>query len=132
MCFYELEEENEQEKFYLMVFEFWFFKNSEEFYVKECENFLRVVNISRWLRYIFDCLIQEVDWCGMIIEVEMFLKVLLVIDCELICKYLYEFLGMEGSGLRFMIDNDKVEDFFMFYKFILRIDDNKEVLCEIF
>ncbi|KAK0392767.1 hypothetical protein NLU13_2262 [Sarocladium strictum] len=127
-CLYETEEENEMEKLYLTVFEPRFLENSREFYEKECDELLRAANTSRWLRHTSDRLTQEVDRCGTTIEVETLHKVSAVIDEQLIRKHLHEFLGMEGSGLRSMIDNDKVEDLSMLYKLISRIDQNKEAL----
>ncbi|KAL2212643.1 Cullin-domain-containing protein [Sarocladium strictum] len=130
-CLYETEEENETEKLYLTVFEPRFLQNSEEFYARECDELLSAANTSRWLRHTTDRLVQEVDRCGTTIEVETLQKVSSVIDKHLISKHLNEFLGMEGSGLRAMIDNDKVDDLSMLYKLISRIDVEKQALRDI-
>jgi cullin 3 len=46
----------------------------------------------------------------------------------LIKAHLDEFLAMEGSGLKTMIDNDRLEDLSILYQLISRVDSNKTAL----
>ncbi|KAH8180040.1 cullin family protein [Sarocladium implicatum] len=130
-CLYETEEENEAEKLYLTTFEPRFIANSEDFYAEESERLLRGADTGAWLRHTSGRLTEEVDRCGTTIEVETLHKVNTVIEEKLIRKHLNEFLTMDGTGLRWMIDNDKLEDLSMVYKLISRIDEKKQALREI-
>lgn len=130
-CLYETEDENEAEKLYLTTFEPRFLANSENFYAEESERLLRAADTGAWLRHTSGRLTEEVDRCGTTIEIETLQKVSTVIDEKLIRKHLNDFLTMDGTGLRWMIDNDKLDDLSMVYKLISRIDEKKEALREI-
>ena len=128
---YETQEEDETSKLYLTVFEPRFLDNSQRFYANECERLLRESDASTWLRHTQQRLNEEADRCGTTIELESLNKVNSVIDNELIASHLGDFLGMESSGLRWMIDNDKIEDLAILYKLISRIDNKKTALVNI-
>lgn len=128
---YETQEEDENSKLYLTVFEPRFLDNSQRFYANECERLLRESDASTWLRHTQQRLNEEADRCGTTIELESLNKVNAVIDTELIASHLDDFLGMENSGLRWMIDNDKIEDLAILYKLISRIDNKKTALVNI-
>lgn len=51
-----------------------------------------------------------------------------VVDKELILANMQEVLEMEGSGLRFMLDNDKYEDLRLVYRLVSRVDAEKKGL----
>lgn len=130
-CLYETEDENENEKLYLTVFEPRFLANSESFYARESERLLRESDASAWLRHTQRRLNEEVDRCGTTIELETLRKVSQVIEKQLISARLSDFLALEGSGLKWMIDNDKEEDLSILYKLISRIDEKKTTLRDI-
>ncbi|KAH6606495.1 hypothetical protein Trco_005648 [Trichoderma cornu-damae] len=130
-CLYETEDESESNKLYLTIFEPRFISNSEAFYFKECERLLRESDASTWLRHTESRLLEEEDRCGTTIELETLPKVAEVVDRKLILGHLEDFLAMEGSGLRWMIDNDKIDDLSILYKLISRVDDKKTALREI-
>ncbi|KAK3175830.1 hypothetical protein K4F52_009963 [Lecanicillium sp. MT-2017a] len=130
-CLYETEDENEARKLYLTIFEPRFLENSEEFYGRECERLLRDSDAGAWLRHTQHRLNEEEDRCGTTIELETLPKVSSVIEQQLIVKRLGDFLAMEGSGLRWMIDNDKEEELSILYKLISRVDPNKTALQQI-
>ncbi|KAF4594550.1 SCF ubiquitin ligase subunit CulC [Ophiocordyceps camponoti-floridani] len=127
-CLYETEDENESKTLYLTVFQDRFLASSHEFYSQECLRLLRDSDASTWLRHAQRRLAEEVDRCGTTVEAETLPHVLAVIEETLISAHLDDFLGMEGSGLRWMIDNDKIEDLSILYKLISRVDDNKTAL----
>ncbi|KAI9171260.1 Cullin-3-B [Paramyrothecium foliicola] len=128
---YETEAEAESEKLYLTVFEPRFLSNSGDFYARECERLLRESDASTWLRHTQRRLDEEVDRCGRMIELETLPKVSDVIEKQLITSHLSEFLAIEGSGLKWMIDNDKLEDLSILYKLISRVDPKKAALRDI-
>ncbi|KAL6403520.1 hypothetical protein AUP68_12874 [Ilyonectria robusta] len=130
-CLYETEEENENDKLYLTVFEPRFLENSKTFYSAECERLLRESDAGAWLRHTQQRLNEEVDRCGTTIELETLPKVTKTIDQELIVNHLSEFLALEGSGLKWMIDNDKIDDLSILYRLISRVDEKKIALRDI-
>lgn len=125
---YETPEEVESEKLYLTVFEPRFLENSTQFYAQECERLYRAADASAWLRHTKRRLAEEVDRCGTTIELETLPRVSSVIDEQLIKLHLLDFLNIEANGLRWMIDNDKIEDLTILYKLISRIDEQKTAL----
>ncbi|KAG5981422.1 hypothetical protein E4U55_002955 [Claviceps digitariae] len=127
-CLYDTEDESESNKLYLTVFEPRFLSNSETFYGAECQRLLREADTSTWLRHAQRRLNEELDRCGTTIEPETLPRVSTVIDQQLIARHLSEFLSMEGSGLKWMIDNDKVEDLSILYKLISRVEEQKTSL----
>ncbi|KAH7170766.1 Cullin [Dactylonectria macrodidyma] len=130
-CLYETEEENENDKLYLTVFELRFLENSKAFYKTECERLLRESDAGAWLRHTQQRLHEEVDRCGTTIELETLPKVTSTIDQELIISHLSEFLALDGSGLKWMIDNDKIDDLSILYRLISRVDEKKTALRDI-
>lgn len=128
---YETEAENENDKLYLTVFEPLFLNESRRFYTAECERLLRESDASHWLRHTQTRLDQEVERCGTTIEVETGPKVSATIEESLIVAHLSEFLAMEGSGLKWMVDNDKMEELTILFKLISRVDEKKTALREI-
>lgn len=125
---YETDEENENEKIYLTVFEEAFLKQSEIFYQKECDALLRESDASTWLRQTAKRLVEENDRCGTTISQLSDAKITRVVENELIRAHLSEFITMEGSGVRAMIDNDRFHDLELLYRHIKRIDEKKELL----
>ncbi|KAI5466260.1 Cullin [Mariannaea sp. PMI_226] len=130
-CLYETEEENENDKLYLTVFEPRFLDNSKAFYSRECQRLLRESDAGTWLRHTQKRLNEEIDRCGTTIELETGPKVSHTIENELIIAHLSDFLAMEGSGLKWMIDNDKLTDLSILYRLISRVDEKKEALRDI-
>ncbi|EGR44099.1 uncharacterized protein TRIREDRAFT_82651 [Trichoderma reesei QM6a] len=130
-CLYETEDESENNKLYVTTFEPRFLANSEVFYARECERLLRESDASTWLRHTETRLREETDRCGTTIELETLPKVTKVVEEKLILGHLNDFLAMEGSGLRWMIDNDKIHDLSILYRLIARVDDEKTALRDI-
>lgn len=127
-CLYNTADEHESNKLYLTVFEPRFLGNSESFYGAECQRLLREADASTWLRHTQRRLNEELDRCGTTIEPETLPKVSIVIEQQLIVRHLPDFLGMEGSGLKWMIDNDKIEDLSILYKLVSRVDGDQKSL----
>jgi cullin 3 len=130
-CLYRDQQESESEKLYLIHFEADFLRKSREFYAEECQRLLRESDASAWLRHTERRLNEETDRCGTTIELETLPKVSQVIEEELIKKHLDDFLNLEASGLRAMVDNDKVDDLSILYSLIARVDSNKTALQNI-
>ncbi|KAK5658878.1 hypothetical protein OQA88_1692 [Cercophora sp. LCS_1] len=119
---YETDEELPEQKLYLTVFEPRYLEASKIFYRKECEKLLRDSNTSTWLRHAQRRLDEEQARCETTLSLLTTHKIAKVIESELIAAKLSEFLALEGTGLRSMIDNDRVEDLEILYQLVSRVD----------
>ncbi|KAH7027313.1 Cullin [Microdochium trichocladiopsis] len=125
---FETDEENEEQRLYLTTFEPVFLENSQDFYQRECEKLIREADAAAWLRHTQKRISEEATRCRTTISNMTYNKIVKVIDDELISKHLREFLALEGSGIRAMIDNDRLEDLSILYDLVTRIDSTKEPL----
>ncbi|AEO53813.1 hypothetical protein MYCTH_2295637 [Thermothelomyces thermophilus ATCC 42464] len=125
---YETDEEIENTKLYLTVFEPRFLSASRDFYKNECEKLLREGNASAWLRHTQRRLREERDRCETTLSILTTDKIASVVEQELIVAKLNDFLAMEGSGMKSMIDNDRYEDLSILYQLISRVDKTKQAL----
>ncbi|KAK4151499.1 Cullin [Chaetomidium leptoderma] len=121
---YETDDELENAKLYLTVFEPRFLSASQAFYKTECEKLLREGNASAWLRHTQRRLREEQDRCDTSLSILTADKIAKVIEQELIVAKLNDFLAMEGSGMKSMVDNDRHEDLSILYQLISRVDKN--------
>ncbi|KAL7629660.1 hypothetical protein AAE478_001183 [Parahypoxylon ruwenzoriense] len=125
---YETDEELEHERLYLTSFEPVYLQNSRDYYRAECDRLLREGDASAWLRYTQGRLAEEADRCQTTVSVLSLPKIMQVLEQELITKHLEEFLGVEGSGIKAMIDNDRIEDLSILYQLIARVDPKRAAL----
>lgn len=130
-CLYETQDEDQSTKLYLTIFEPRFLDNSREYYAAECERLLREGDAISWLRHTQARLNEEITRCDTTIELETLPRIQAVIDQELIRKHIDDFFAMEGSGPRWMVDNDKVSDLAILYRLVKRIDDKKVKLQQV-
>lgn len=125
---YETDEERENEKLYLTVFEPRFLEASRAFYRSECEKLVRESDARAWLRHAIRRLKEEEERCHTSLSILTVDSITKVIEEELISAKLDDFLAMEGSGVRAMIDNDRLEDLSILYQLISRVDKSKSAL----
>jgi cullin 3 len=125
---YETDDENEHDKLYLSTFEPAFILGSRAFYQNECNNLLREGDASSWLKQTKKRFAEEEDRCQTTISLLTMNKIARVIENEMIKEHLPEFLAMEGSGIKAMIENDRYEDLTLLYQHVSRIDQSKEPL----
>lgn len=125
---YETDAEEDNQKLYLTVFEPRFLDQSQEFYQRECQKLIRESDASTWLRHTQRRLAEEQERCNTTISPLTSDKIAKVVEAELICAHMGEFLAMEGSGLKAMIDNDRIEDLSILYHLISRVDQKKVAL----
>ncbi|KAI0396062.1 Cullin-domain-containing protein [Xylariaceae sp. FL0594] len=122
-CLFETDEEKESERLYLTTFEPYYERASRDFYRAECEKLLREADASAWLRQTQRRLDEEAARCQTTVSPLSKEKIARVIEEELISKHLDEFLQLEGSGIRGMIDNDRFEDLRMLHSLVSRVDE---------
>jgi cullin 3 len=125
---YETDEDNEKYKLYLTVFEPEFLRTSRVFYQNECLRLLLQSDASTWLRQTQRRLVEEADRCRTTISPLTESKIAKVVDDELISSHLQEFIALETSGVKAMIDNDRYDDLRLLYLNVSRIDPKKEAL----
>jgi cullin 3 len=125
---FETDEENDRDRLYLTAFEPSYIRTSRDFYQAECERLLREGDASTWLRQTQRRLAEEKARCQTTVSPLSEQKVTQVIEEELITKHLEEFMQLEGSGIRAMIDNDRMEDLKILYSLVARVDDKVPAL----
>ncbi|TDZ49828.1 Cullin-3 [Colletotrichum trifolii] len=128
---YESDEENEAEKLYLTTFEPAYLQSERQYYKKECERLLREADAGAWLRHTQRRLVEENDRCDTTIHYETKEKSLKVMEEELISAHLDEFLQLEGSGLRSMVNYDREEELSILYRLVSKVDPKKTSLKSI-
>lgn len=125
---YETYEENHEDKLYLTVFEPAYLDNSRVFYQSECAKLLRESDCSTWLRQSKKRLSEEENRCQTTVLALSTSKISKVVEQEMISSHLVDFLAMEGSGIKAMIDNDRYEDLGLLYELVARVDSTKAPL----
>ncbi|ORY60229.1 Cullin [Pseudomassariella vexata] len=125
---HETDEENENEKLYLTQFEPVYIRSSHTFYRNECEKLLRESDASSWLRYTQRRLREESARCQTTISLMTQDGIAKVLEKELINSHLEDFMNLDGSGIRAMIDNDRIEDLKILYQLVSRVDPKKVAL----
>ncbi|KAI1266879.1 Cullin-domain-containing protein [Xylariaceae sp. FL1019] len=120
---FETDDERERERLYLTSFEPYLLRASRDFYQAECDRLLREGNASAWLRQTQSRLTEENARCQTTISGLSQQKLAQVVEEELITKHLDEFLQLDASGIRTMIDHDKFDDLKILYTLISRVDD---------
>lgn len=125
---HETDEENENEKLYSTGFEPYFINFSHQFYKAECARLLAEADASSWLRHTQRRLSEEDDRCHTTISLMSKDKIAKVVESELIISHLEEFMNLEGSGVRSMIDNNRIEDLRILYSLVARVDPQKAAL----
>ncbi|KAI8233691.1 Cullin-3 [Colletotrichum sp. SAR 10_99] len=127
-CLYESDEENESEKLYLTTFEPAYLQSEREYYKQECERLLRDADGGAWLRHTQRRLAEENDRCDTTIHHETREKSIKVVEEELISAHLDDFLNLEGSGLKSMVNYDREEELSILFKLVSRVDPKKTSL----
>jgi cullin 3 len=125
---HQTDEEIEDEKLYLTDFEPEFLQKSRDFYKAECEKLLQEADASAWLRCAQRRLAEEEARCATTISPLTKDRIAQVLDDELIGKHLREFMNLEGSGFKTMVDNDRLEDLAILYRMVTRVDSKRDAL----
>ncbi|KAL3419288.1 scf ubiquitin ligase subunit [Phlyctema vagabunda] len=122
---YESDDENENEKLYLTVFEPVYLERSRQFYFLECKTLVEELDASAWLRRTQRRLAEEKERCQTTVSILTEAKIAKVVEEEMITARLDDFLKMEGSGLKSMIENDRYDDLKVLYELITKVDPSK-------
>ena len=132
-CVYMLESLNEVDndektKLYQTSFEPLFLEASRKFYRAEGQKLLRTVDAGTFCRHTMKRISEESNRCRSTLSSTTLDKIKAVIDQELIKDYMRDVIGLPGSGVQYMLDNDRLDELTMIYELISRVDPKKEEL----
>jgi cullin 3 len=125
---HQTDEELEDEKLYITDFEPDYLQKSREFYKAECNKLLQEADAHAWLRYTQRRIQEEEARCLTTISPLTKDRIANVLDEELISSHLEEFMNLEGSGFRAMVDNDRLADLSILYRLVSRVDSKREAI----
>ena len=127
---YETNTEDESSKLYLTGFEPAFLSSSRVFYAAEGQQFLSSTDAASFCRKAADRLTEEEERCQYTLSALTEHKIKAVIDEELIKRNIEDVINMEGSGVKYLLDNDRMTDLHNVYNLISRVDKKKTALTK--
>lgn len=116
----ESDELADDNRLYITTFEPAYIQNSRQFYAMESNQLMLEGDAGAWLRHTDRRLQEEIDRCDTTVSKLSQSKIVGVIEEELIARHLDKFLTLEVTGLRSMIDNDRLEDLSIIYRLVSR------------
>ena len=125
---YETEKEEQAMRLYLTSFEPEFLNASRSFYRLEGQALLRDTDAGTFCRHTKKRISEEADRCRSTLSTLTLPKIKAVIEKELISFYIRDVIELPGSGVRFMLDNNRLSELEMIYDLISRVDPKKEEL----
>ncbi|KAL6714611.1 hypothetical protein ACLMJK_008036 [Lecanora helva] len=127
---YETEEEEETMKLYLTSFEQQFLRSSEEFYSREGSTLLLDADAGTFCKHAKRRIHEEEDRCRSMLSPLTLSKIRTVVETHLVKDHLREVIALEGSGVKYMLDNDRIFDLEMIYDLSARVDPKKDELSK--
>lgn len=125
---YETEEQEESTKLYLTEFEPAFLNATRAFYRAEGAKLLQTADAGTFCRHAKRRVNEEQDRCRSTLSKLTTEKVQMVVESELIKANIGEVIRMENSGVKYMLDNDRLGELELVYDLISRVDPKKEEL----
>lgn len=125
---YETEMEDESTKLYLTEFEPAFLSATRDFYRAEGASLLQDADAGTFCRHAKKRVKEEQDRCRSTLSKLTTDKVQKVVETELIQANIGEVIRMENSGVKYMLDNDRLSELELVYDLISRVDPKKEEL----
>ncbi|KAL4784314.1 Cullin [Aspergillus varians] len=127
---YETETEEESSKLYLTSFEPDYLETSKAFYHAEGKRLLETADAATFCGVAFDRIAEEKERCLYTLSPLSEPKMKDVLDNELIRKNLAEVINFEGTGVRVMLDHDRIDTLGRIYTLSARVDPKKHRLTE--
>lgn len=124
---YESEEEEENAKLYLTTFEPAFLSATRDFYRAEGTSLIQDSDAGTFCRHAMKRASEEQDRCRSTLSALTSQKVKMVVDEELIKTNIAVVINMP-SGVKHMLDNDRLSELQLVYELISRVDPKKEEL----
>jgi cullin 3 len=125
---YETYQEDENSKLYLTSFEPKFIETSRVFYNIEGQDFVTNADAGTFCRHAKNRLREEDERCQQTLSILTDQKIKNVVDKELIGGHIRDVINMEGTGVRHMLDNDRMEDLQNVFDLNSRVDPKKAAL----
>ncbi|XTI87999.1 Cullin-domain-containing protein [Cenococcum geophilum] len=126
---YDSQLEAEEHRLYVTSFEEDFLASSRDFYRAESELMLRESDAGAYCRHTRRRIYEEQDRCRSTLSETTTPKIEKVVEDELIKNRIHELIEME-SGVRYMIDNDRLEELNLIYNLNARVDNKKAELTK--
>ncbi|EXJ82661.1 Cullin 3 [Capronia epimyces CBS 606.96] len=125
---YENFTEDESTKLYLTSFEPQFLDMSRRFYADEGRALLAAADASTFCTHARRRLVEEGERCQQTISSITDVKIKHVVEKELIATHIRDVIDMEGTGVKSMLDNDKISDLANVFDLLARVDHTKVAL----
>lgn len=127
---YETDQELRHERLYLTRFEPELLRSTREFYANEAQRLLSQGDFTAWVHHTPARLQEESQRCRTAIHSESHDKLVQLVVDELVSKHLEEFLALD-TGLRWLVNNDKMEELSILYTLAGPEDTNKEKVVRV-
>ncbi|KAL8945736.1 MAG: hypothetical protein Q9222_007768, partial [Ikaeria aurantiellina] len=125
---YENEDEQEYNKLYVTSFEPLFLAASEIHYRTQGESLVAKGDASHFCRSARQAATKEQDRCRSTLSTLTAPKIKAVVENELVKRNLPEMIALETTGVKNMIDNDRLLDLEMIYELSSWVDQKKDDL----
>lgn len=125
---YETITEEESSKLYLTMFEPAFLDTSRTFYRDEGQRILEMADAATFCKNASNRIAEERERCLYTLSPLTEPKIKDVLDEELIRKNIAEVVNLEGTGVKHMLDNDRVDLLASVYELNARVDKKKTSL----
>lgn len=125
---YETEDEQEQNKLYITSFEPEFLAASQEYYRSQGESLVAKGDASTFCQQARQAAANEQDRCRSTLSTLTAPKIKLVVEDELVKRNLPEIISLESTGVKYMLDNNRLLDLEMIYELSSWVDPKKEDL----
>ncbi|KAL4911085.1 hypothetical protein BDW74DRAFT_172536 [Aspergillus multicolor] len=122
---YETETEEESTKLYLTSFEPDYLEASTAFYRAEGKRLLETVDAATFCAVVYDRIAEEKERCSYTVSNLSESKIKEILDNELIRSNIAEVIKFEGTGVRVMLDQDRIENLSKIFALSARIDPKK-------
>ena len=133
-CVYMLEglylndDEEESTRLYLTNFEPEFLRASRDFYHTEGTSLLQEADAGTFCKHARRRVSEEQDRCRSTLSIVTQPKIKAVVEDELIRKHLRDVIELPNSGVKYMLDNDRLAELEMMYDLSARVDPKKQEL----
>jgi len=125
---YESWQEEENSKLYLTSFEPKFLESSRVFYDQEGQSLVASADASTFCTHATRRIQEEEERCQQTLSQATESKIKGIVDKELISKHIRGIINMEGTGVKHMLDNERLEDLRNVYDLSARVDPRKAAL----
>lgn len=125
---YETDREEEGTKLYLTSFEPLFLESSRKYYSAEGQQLIATTDASTFCKRVATRISEERSRCQQTLSPATESKIMEVINDSLIRPNIDDVIAMEDSGVKYMVDNDRLTDLRNMYELISRIDERKMAL----